>query len=71
MLGGNGGHSGVICEGSPYRTSMARGKKYSNKLTLKEARPEKIQTLYNQRGNQTGSIQTRASRRIGHTRCFQ
>ena len=29
------------------RTSMARGKKHSNKLTLKEARPEKIQTLYN------------------------
>jgi len=48
------------------RTSMARGKKHSNKLTLKEAGPEKIWTLYNQRGNWTGSIQTRASRRIGH-----
>ena len=50
---------------------MARGKKHSNKLTLKEARPEKIWTLYNQRGNWIGSIQTRASRRMGHTRCFQ
>jgi len=49
------------------RTSMARGKKHSNKLTLKKARPKKIQTLYNQRENQIGSIQTRASRRIGHT----
>jgi len=37
-------------------TSMARGKKHSNKLTLKEAGPEKIWTLYNQRGNWTGSI---------------
>ena len=45
---------------------MARGKKHSNKLTLKEAGPEKIRTLYNQRGNQTKSIQTRASRRIDH-----
>jgi len=45
---------------------MARGKKHSNKLTLKKARPKKIQTLYNQRENQIGSIQTRASRRIGH-----
>jgi len=49
------------------RTSMARGKKHSNKPTLKEVRPEKIWILYNQRGNQTGSIQTRASRRMGHT----
>jgi len=53
------------------RTSMTRGKKHSNKSTLKEVRPEKIQTFYNQRGNRTGSIQTRASRRMGHTRCFQ
>jgi len=35
---------------------MARGKKHSNKPTLKEAGPEKIWTLYNQRGNQTESI---------------
>jgi len=47
-------------------TSMARGKKHSNKLTLKEARPEKIQTLYNQRRNRTGSMQARTSRRMGH-----
>jgi len=53
------------------RTSIARGKEHSNKLTLKEARPEMIRTLYNQRGNWTGSIQTRAFRRIGHTRCVQ
>jgi len=46
---------------------MARGKKHSNKLTRKEARPEKIQTLYSQRGNQTGSIQTKAFRKMGHT----
>jgi len=45
--------------------------KHSNKLTLKEARPEKIQIFCNQRENQTGSISTRASRRIDHTRCFQ
>jgi len=45
---------------------MARGKEYSNKPTLKEAGPEKIWTFYNQRGNQTERIQTRASRRIGH-----
>jgi len=38
------------------RTSIVRGKKYSNKPTLKEAGPEKIWTLYNQRENQTGSI---------------
>ena len=46
---------------------MVRGKKYSNKLTLKEAGPEKILTFYNPRGNWIGSIQTRPSRRIGHT----
>ena len=45
---------------------MARGKKHSNKPTLKEAGPEKIWTLYNQRGNQTESIQARASRRMGY-----
>jgi len=50
---------------------MARGKKHSNKLTLKETGPEKIWTLYNQRGNWTGSIQARASRRMGHIQCFQ
>jgi len=50
---------------------MARGKKNLNKLTLKEAGPEKIQTFYNQRGNRTKSIQTRAFRRIGHIQCFQ
>jgi len=49
------------------RTSMARGKKHSNKLTLKEAGPEKIQTLYSQRGNQIESIQTRAFKRMGYT----
>ena len=46
---------------------MARGKKHSNKLTLKEVGSEKIWTFYNQRGNWTESIQTRASRRMGHT----
>jgi len=50
---------------------MARGKEYSNKPTLKEAGLEKIWTFYNQRGNQTERIQTRASRRIGHIQCFQ
>ena len=52
-------------------TSMVRGKEHSNKLILKETRPEKIQTFYNQRGNWIGSIQTRASRKMGHTQCFQ
>jgi len=56
----------LIARSQNKRTSMTRGKKHSNKPTLKEAGPEKIQTLYNQRGNWTGSIQTRASRRIGH-----
>jgi len=46
---------------------MARGKKHSNKLTLKEVGPEKIQTFYNQRGNRTENIQTRTFRRIDHT----
>ena len=50
---------------------MARGKEHSNKLTLKEAGPKKIQAFYNQRENRTKSIQTRASRRMGHARCFQ
>jgi len=38
------------------RTSVARGKEHSNKLTLKEAGPEKIWTFYNQKGNWTESI---------------
>ena len=50
---------------------MARSKKHLNKLTLKEARPEKIWTLYNQRKNWTGSIQTKASRKIGYIQYFQ
>jgi len=49
------------------RTNVTRGKEHSNKPILKEAGPENIQTFYNQRGNQTKSIQTRASRRMGHT----
>ena len=61
----------LITRSQNRRTSMARGKKHSNKPTLKEARPKKIWTLYNQRGNQTGSIQTRASRRMGYIQCFQ
>ena len=52
-------------------TSMARDKKHSNKLTLKEAGLEKIRTLHNQRGNQTRSIQTRTFRWIDHIWCFQ
>ena len=35
------------CQSQNRRTSMARGKKYSNKPTLKKAGPEKIWTLYN------------------------
>jgi len=50
---------------------MAKDKKHSNKLTLKKAGPEKIQTLYNQRGNQTENIQAKASRRMDHTQYFQ
>jgi len=57
----------LITKSQNKRTSMARGKKHLNKLTLKKAGPEKIWTLYNQRGNQTGNIQTKASRRMGYT----
>jgi len=56
----------LITRSQNRRTSIAKDKKHSNKLILKEARLEKIWPLYNQRRNRTGSIQTRASRRMGH-----
>jgi len=40
---------------------VARGKEHSNKLTLKEAEPEKIWTFYNQRGNRTGAYRLELS----------
>ena len=46
----------LITRSQNKRTSMAKGKKYSNKPTLKEVGPEKIWTFYNQRENWTRSI---------------
>ena len=50
---------------------MARSKEHPDKPTLKKVGLEKTWTLYNQRGNWTRSIQTRTSRRMDHTQCFQ